>query len=197
MDPTSIIYMAPAISPIQFDSGVDWAAWVQAIGSVAAICFAVWLQNRQRKHDIADQQSIDAQKTRAVGIRVFVELRKARNEIMEKLDLAKKERARPVKFLIDGPSIFTIGTYPIIDEVFRSWEALSASPESFQQFIHQLRLFATTMSYQSKNWEEITAVDATQAIPQNYIELASNRLAVLLELVDASIKVFEEELRSR
>ncbi|MYM88289.1 hypothetical protein GTP91_14005 [Rugamonas sp. FT82W] len=36
----------------------DWAAWVQAIGSIAAICGAIWIADRERAHRARDALTV-------------------------------------------------------------------------------------------------------------------------------------------
>jgi hypothetical protein len=49
--------------------GIDWPAWVQAVGSVAAILVAIWISERSHKRDRerARQQEID-DTSRVVGL---------------------------------------------------------------------------------------------------------------------------------
>lgn len=41
--------------------GIDWPAWVQAVGSVAAILVAVWLGDRERRRGIHDRRRQQAE----------------------------------------------------------------------------------------------------------------------------------------
>lgn len=52
---------------IKFTSRTEWAAWVQAIGSVAAICVAIYVPWRQRQQAIDDQKRLERQKIRIMA----------------------------------------------------------------------------------------------------------------------------------
>ena len=41
-------------------SSSEWAAWVQAIGSIAAIASAVWIMNQQHKQEIQRRRTVEA-----------------------------------------------------------------------------------------------------------------------------------------
>lgn len=63
-------------------TGDQWAAWVQAVGSIAAIAAAIWISNRQHGKDLAR----DALNTKIETLRVLQSLRDEIEVIVERFD---------------------------------------------------------------------------------------------------------------
>lgn len=74
-------------------AGIDWPAWVQAVGSVGAIIFAVLVPRWHRKADKLEREKRDALEAVALAAIVMRELEEFRSRVNR--ELSKARRAGP------------------------------------------------------------------------------------------------------
>jgi hypothetical protein len=114
----------------------EWAAWVQAIGSIAAIASAVWIMNQQHKQEIQRRRTVE----------------KHRLELLEQLAAELLERVRMNSGQLedsDGAGAFhayttTLHTRLNAIETMPMHEIYSAEVISrLQQVLHWVRTLCT------------------------------------------------------
>lgn len=85
-------------------AGIDWPAWVQAIGSVIAIVFAVLVPKWTRRAEVTDRLQKEKAEALALATVMVIELESFRFNIY--LELMKARRADPNgKFQVDMKAI--------------------------------------------------------------------------------------------
>ncbi|WP_158704625.1 hypothetical protein [Ectopseudomonas mendocina] len=91
------IFAGAYILMLAVNAGVVGAAWVQAVGSVAAILAAIWVSQIQHQRQVEHhrRQAIDSNYKRTRRLRVFIEHVRAYIAHYEKMGLSTRPAERP------------------------------------------------------------------------------------------------------
>ena len=111
-----------------------WAAWVQAIGSVAAILVAIWIAHREHRratdlfiNQQAAQDREERRKARSLAIALFPEL----------LEMKRKLDPRVVEFMLTGH--VSVEVPPVLVESLGHLYLLKNAGDEIQQFLAMVR----------------------------------------------------------
>lgn len=136
----------------------DWAAWVQAIGSIAALLVAIFVMKRQNKH--ATELLIDADKrallrrANAVGAvldRAYTQLPQICNQII--LGLAAQNEdfvkaslttavhmVKELQIAIRSIPAHELGSYEMVSGLYKTMEALSGFDKAASTWLSRSQL---------------------------------------------------------
>lgn len=109
-----------AIFVLNWPSGSEWAAWVQAFGSIGAICGAVWLSEKSKKELIEREKRakrLEISGTVGVIENVLLTVKNTPNEFTEFVEKNKREGSQeiPVQWIVRmlDTSIEVLGRIPM------------------------------------------------------------------------------------
>jgi len=165
------------------------AAWVQAIGSVLAVVFAVFVAWWEHRRTMNLKKEESERLTRAQGILVESELETLLELLARKIELAESFRVLPL-MMTEGPIEFEVGIPYTIREMSDRWGDLSLAPKCFQKLIYQCKAHGGKLRQEHVEWSQSGMGKKARNI--HFTELALYRLRELDKLTRDSQKSYSD-----